>query len=464
MSGSLFNSFTRGRRGASSFAPEWVFEIYFGLQKAGSLRQLNACLALARTASFKSRPQIFLSNSNPEMSNVAMGFDEAEAQKDEDGDGLHSPHDGEKVSSDVSLPLGEDSSRKKARHDGPGDDSSRKGHPNSSTLYGMHKDLADGSHGAQHDDQIFNAAVADVFENINAETGQNFSKVDIPSHAYVSATHKDGQSLPSEMAFHNGILDAHEYGRVPADATPTTAADGTSTKQLSENMSASDGTAAHQSPVEHSLPSCKDSKEVPCNGTTVHMSEECVLHGHDDIMHDLTHNLTTKDGSIFSGSLYYSSQSGYMKNVALMLRFGSAIFSLIAFSVIVSNSEKRVAAGSTFYVKFSDYQAYNGQLILMGQGRTGGILSSPIKWGASLYSCDQVLAFLMMSSSSSAATASELSQHGLHNIWPPACSTWKLSLFCTRADVAVGMSFVSCLFMFLSTFSSGYHLANLLAE
>ncbi|MCO5566605.1 hypothetical protein L7F22_020282 [Adiantum nelumboides] len=140
-----------------------------------------------------------------------------------------------------------------------------------------------------------------------------------------------------------------------------------------------------------------------------------------------------------------------MKNLALVLRFGSAIFSLIAFSVIISNSEKRVAAGSIFYVKFSDYQAYNyltainlltflyssGQLILLPQGRTSCILSSPIKWGALLYLCDQMLAFLMISSSSSAATASALSRHGLHNIWPPACSTWKLTLFCSRADVAL---------------------------
>ncbi|MCO5587347.1 hypothetical protein L7F22_041296 [Adiantum nelumboides] len=37
-----------------------------------------------------------------------------------------------------------------------------------------------------------------------------------------------------------------------------------------------------------------------------------------------------------------------MKSLALVLRFGSAIFSLIAFSVIISNGEKRVAAGSTF--------------------------------------------------------------------------------------------------------------------
>lgn len=185
-----------------------------------------------------------------------------------------------------------------------------------------------------------------------------------------------------------------------------------------------------------------------------------------------------KSGSLLSGSSYYTSQFGSMKNIGLALRFGSAIFSLIAFSVIISTNEKRVAAGSTFFVKFSDYQAYNylaalnllsflyssGQLVLLAQARNSSILSSPVKWGASVYLCDQMLAFLIISSSSSAATASELSRHGLRNIWPPACSTWKLSLFCSKADVAVGMSFISFLFMLLSSFSSGYHLSKLLAE
>lgn len=188
-------------------------------------------------------------------------------------------------------------------------------------------------------------------------------------------------------------------------------------------------------------------------------------------------SFAAKDGSVFSGSSYYASQSR-MKNWALVLRFGSAIFSLIAFSIIISTTEKRVAAGSTFYVKFSDYQAYNyaaalnlltflyssGQLIFLAKPRTSRILSSPLKWGVSVYLCDQMLAFFMVSASSSAATASELSWHGLHNIWPPACSTWRLSLFCSRADAAVAMSFTSCLFTILSTFCSGYHLANLLAE
>ncbi|KAH7280831.1 hypothetical protein KP509_36G015900 [Ceratopteris richardii] len=174
---------------------------------------------------------------------------------------------------------------------------------------------------------------------------------------------------------------------------------------------------------------------------------------------------TAKGGLTFSGSSYYTSQSSRMRKLAMLLRSGSAIFSLIAFSVIISTNEKRIAAGSTFYVKFSDYQAYNGQLVLLKRGRTTTrVLSSPVKWGASLYLCDQILAFLMTSSSSSAATASELSWNGLHSIWPPACSTWGLSLFCSRADVAVAMGFVSCLFMFLITFSSGYHLSVLLAE
>lgn len=189
-------------------------------------------------------------------------------------------------------------------------------------------------------------------------------------------------------------------------------------------------------------------------------------------------NSATKTGCLLSASSYYNSQSSSIKKLEVMLRFGSAVFSLIAFSVMVSTNEKRIAAGSTFYVKFSDFKAYNylvalnllsflyssGQLIMFAQSKSSSILSSPIKWGALVYICDQMLAFLLVSSSSSAATASELSRHGLHNIWPPACSTWKLWLFCIKADGAIVMSFFSSLFVLLSSFSSGYHLSQLLAE
>ncbi|KAH7282313.1 hypothetical protein KP509_35G024700 [Ceratopteris richardii] len=173
---------------------------------------------------------------------------------------------------------------------------------------------------------------------------------------------------------------------------------------------------------------------------------------------------------MFSRSFYYKPRSDRIKNLTAFLRFGGALFSLIAFSVTVSTNEERIAGESTFYVKFSDYQAYNyvaainlltflyssGQLVLLARARTTRILSSPLKWSASVYACDQILAFLMVSSSSSAATASQLSRFGLRNIWPPACSTWRLSFFCLRADISVAMSFVSCFFMFLSTLSSGW--------
>lgn len=169
---------------------------------------------------------------------------------------------------------------------------------------------------------------------------------------------------------------------------------------------------------------------------------------------------------------------GHMKIVDIILRSGGAVLSLIAFSVMVANTEKRSGAGSTFKMKFSDYQAYNylvalnvisfvyscGQLILLGQSNGSNTFSSPFKRGLSIYICDQVLAFLLFSASSSAATASQLSRHGLHNIWPPACSTWKLFLFCEKADVAVVMSFFTSVFVILSSLYSGYYLSKLLAE
>nr|P0DJI7.1 RecName: Full=CASP-like protein 3 [Osmunda lancea] len=163
-----------------------------------------------------------------------------------------------------------------------------------------------------------------------------------------------------------------------------------------------------------------------------------------------------------------------MKIIAIAPRIGAAVLSLVAFSVMASTGERRSGAGSTFKVKFSDFQAYNYlialnvilfvystvQLVMLVNSNHNSSFSSPFKWVLGVYICDQLLAFLLFSASSSAATASELSRHGLHNIWPPACATWKLWTFCSKAEAAVAMSFLSSFFIITSSILSGYHLSK----
>ncbi|KAI5065980.1 hypothetical protein GOP47_0018604 [Adiantum capillus-veneris] len=167
-----------------------------------------------------------------------------------------------------------------------------------------------------------------------------------------------------------------------------------------------------------------------------------------------------KQGSLFSlTSLFNASgtgrfhRPGYLKMVEAVLRCAAAVFSLIAFCVMSSTREMRVAAGSTFEVKFSDYQAYNYLValnvltfayssaqvvvVLQSSSNSSSIFASPLRSGICKYFCDEILAICLFSASSSAATASAMSHHGLRYIWPPACSTWKLWMFCSKADAAV---------------------------
>lgn len=204
----------------------------------------------------------------------------------------------------------------------------------------------------------------------------------------------------------------------------------------------------------------------------------------------LTHSLISaaKNAAFPSRSLssppFYGAEpweirkSGHMKLVQVVLRFASVVLSLITFSVMAAASEIRSGAGSTFKTTYSDFQAYNylvainvisciyssWQLILLVQSRTRYIFSSEFKWRLCVYICDQILAFLLFSASSSAATAAELSRHGLNNIWPPACSTWELWIFCSKADGAVVMSFISSFCVILTTIFSGYILSKSAAE
>eukprot|EP00250_Pteridium_aquilinum_P014383 c21954_g2_i1 orf=139-987(-) len=191
-----------------------------------------------------------------------------------------------------------------------------------------------------------------------------------------------------------------------------------------------------------------------------------------------------KGGSIFSvSSLYDLGSNGslqipsHLKLIEVALRSAAAVFSLITFCVMTSTREMRMASGSTFEVKFSDFQAYNylvalnvlafvyssAQVVVILQSNNSSIFASPMRSGICKYFCDEILAFCLFSASSSAATASELALHGLHNLWPPACSTWKLWMFCSKADAAVVISFFSSFSVILSSLFSGFYLLRLVA-
>ncbi|MCO5600894.1 hypothetical protein L7F22_055011 [Adiantum nelumboides] len=104
------------------------------------------------------------------------------------------------------------------------------------------------------------------------------------------------------------------------------------------------------------------------------------------------------------------------------------------------------------------------QVVALFQSRIGGVFTTTRDNTVFTYVCDQVLAFLLFSASTAAATAAQLSRHGLHNIWPPACATWSLWHFCAQADAAVVMSFFSSFFVISSSVYSGYRVSNSLME
>lgn len=190
-------------------------------------------------------------------------------------------------------------------------------------------------------------------------------------------------------------------------------------------------------------------------------------------------SLSSRSSSaLYGSSSWWKGSAHQMKIVEVALRFGGAVLALITFAVMAATREKQQGAGSTFTMKFTDYQAYNYlvavnvisfvysccQLVLLTQSQIEGVFFATRDNKLYTYICDQVLAFLLFSASTAAATAAQLSRHGLHNIWPPACSTWKLGLFCTHADAAVVMGFFSSFFVIASSVFSGYHVAHSFPE
>lgn len=92
-----------------------------------------------------------------------------------------------------------------------------------------------------------------------------------------------------------------------------------------------------------------------------------------------------------------------MKIVEVILRFGGAVMSLIAFTVMAATSETQTVVENTFKLKFNDFQAYSylvavnvisfiyssWQLIVLGQSTKSSFLPF-LDPELCLYICDQV--------------------------------------------------------------------------
>lgn len=88
------------------------------------------------------------------------------------------------------------------------------------------------------------------------------------------------------------------------------------------------------------------------------------------------------------------------------------------------------------------------------------LISSFLNHGVA--NCVQMFAYLLMSASTSAATAAVMSHNGEMGIH--LCSNYGLHSFCARADVAVAMSFFAFFAMLSSTILSIYRIGVLLKD
>eukprot|EP00249_Psilotum_nudum_P006694 c19982_g1_i1 orf=464-1246(+) len=164
-----------------------------------------------------------------------------------------------------------------------------------------------------------------------------------------------------------------------------------------------------------------------------------------------------------------------------ILRIATAIFSLIAFLVMANNHQTGTELGTklTFHAKFSDFQAYSyllgmnllafvystAQVFMWGLACKQGYIYSPtFNLALAVFICDKLMALLLFSASSSAATVSILSQKGVGSIWPSICTVWQVANFCSQAEGAVGMSFFSSFCIIASALFSGYNLVRLMTN
>ncbi|CAK9201689.1 unnamed protein product [Sphagnum jensenii] len=159
---------------------------------------------------------------------------------------------------------------------------------------------------------------------------------------------------------------------------------------------------------------------------------------------------------------------------SLGLRLAESVCSLVALVVMSSNLKSSGKAS----LKFNSFSSYiylvsmnaivfvysSLQFVQIAYTVISGISFIPsiliTTWVT--FCVDQVLAYLMMSASSSAATFSIISHNGEMGVH--LCSYYGLHSFCSQADAAVAMSFFAFTAMSLSTILSGYRLLVLLKE
>ncbi|CAM6029439.1 unnamed protein product [Sphagnum balticum] len=159
---------------------------------------------------------------------------------------------------------------------------------------------------------------------------------------------------------------------------------------------------------------------------------------------------------------------------SLGLRLAESVCSLVALVVMSSNLKSSGNAS----LKFNSFSSYiylvsmnaivfvysTLQFVQIAYTVISGISFIPsiliTTWVT--FCVDQVLAYLMMSASSSAATFSIIAHNGEMGVH--LCSYYGLHSFCSQADAAVAMSFFAFTAMSLSTILSGYRLLVLLKE
>ncbi|XP_077244085.1 CASP-like protein 4A3 [Tasmannia lanceolata] len=155
-----------------------------------------------------------------------------------------------------------------------------------------------------------------------------------------------------------------------------------------------------------------------------------------------------------------SKREAIVGKVALGFRVCGLLFCLVSFSVMAAD-KNRGWAGDSFYIYkayrycisatvigfvYSGFQAYGmAHHFITGEH----LIPIPIRYYFD-FSMDQILSYLLISASSSAATRTEE--------W---VSNWGEDEFTKMAIASVGMSFLAFISFALSSLVSGYHLCNL---
>eukprot|EP01018_Ginkgo_biloba_P001152 Gb_05170 [translate_table: standard] len=165
--------------------------------------------------------------------------------------------------------------------------------------------------------------------------------------------------------------------------------------------------------------------------------------------------------------------------VEVVLRVMVVVLLLLAFILIASDSKTTKLASTLGEVnlKFTSFDAFkyllSASMIACGfsviqlvpelyRMYTGEILIPEEIILYVNFLCDQILAYLLLSSTSAGMTASELVRNGYDVVWLSLCSGTGFWSFCAQAAASVSMAFFAFLIMSSLALLSGYRLAKYL--